>query len=146
MAVMAAWLVWIIAAGVLLVIETLSLDLVFAMIAGGALAAAVASGAGAGWAVQVIVFGLASIGLLLGVRPIAKRHMLAGSKHPMGIEALVGKTATVIVEVDADGGRVKIGGDVWSAAPYVDDETYPVGTKVKVMEIRGATAVVWSGI
>ncbi|MGI8867551.1 MAG: NfeD family protein [Mycobacteriales bacterium] len=143
---MAPWLIWIIAAGVLLVIETLSLDMVFAMIAGGALAAALAAGVGGGWAIQIVVFGIAAIGLLLGVRPLAKRHMLAGANHPMGIDALVGKTATVVVEVGGDGGRVKIGGDVWTAEPYIDNDKYPVGTKVKVMEIRGATAVVWPGV
>lgn len=143
---MAAWLLWLVAAGLLLVVETLSLDLVFAMIAGGALAAALTAGVGGGATLQIIAFGAASIGLLVGARPIAKRHLLDAPNHLMGIEALVGRAAVVVEPVDDRHGRVKIDGEVWSATSYVESETLAVGSTVQVMEIRGATAIVWGGV
>ena len=42
-------------------------------------------------------------------------------------------------------GQVKLDGEVWTARPYDTTEVYPPGTKVTVMEINGATAVVWRG-
>jgi membrane protein implicated in regulation of membrane protease activity len=39
-------------------------------------------------------------------------------------------------------GCVKIDGEVWTARSYIDDEVYEAGTRVQVVEIRGATALV----
>ena len=38
---------------------------------------------------------------------------------------------------------VKIGGELWSARPYDVRQTFAEGTLVRVVEIRGATALVW---
>jgi len=59
-----------------------------------------------------------------------------------GTAALVGKTATVVDRVDTNGGCVKLEGEMWSAKAYLDDEVIEPGTRVQVMEIRGATALV----
>ncbi len=91
-------------------------------------------------------FGVVSIGLLIGVRPIAKQHLIGTTTHRMGIESLIGQDAIVVQNVDAVQGRVKIGGEVWSATSYDEDETLEAGAKVRVMEIRGATAIVWGGV
>ena len=44
--------------------------------------------------------------------------------------------------VDAAGGRVRIGGEEWSARAYLDDEVYAEGATVDVVKIEGATALV----
>jgi membrane protein implicated in regulation of membrane protease activity len=44
--------------------------------------------------------------------------------------------------VDGNGGQVKIGGEVWSARAYDEDRVIEPGTRVEVMEIDGATALV----
>jgi membrane protein implicated in regulation of membrane protease activity len=124
----ADWLIWLIAAGALVVAETLSLGLVLIMFAGGALVAG----------------GAAALGLLMVVRPIARRHLENTAEiSRTGIEALVGRTATVLRTVDAKQGRVKIGGDEWSAQSYDATQVLEVGRTVRVMEINGVTAVVW---
>jgi membrane protein implicated in regulation of membrane protease activity len=140
----ADWLIWLIAAGALVVAETLSLGLVLIMFAGGALVAGGAAALGLGVGLQVLVFAIAAVGLLLVVRPIARRH-LENTKElsRTGIEALVGRTATVLRTVDATHGRVKIGGDEWSAQSYDTTQVLEVGRTVRVMEINGVTAVVW---
>ena len=135
-------MLWVLLAVILAVGEVMSLSLFLAPFAIGALAGAVAELAGASAAVAVIVF-LVSSGLLFGlVRPIARRHMRTPAQLRTGTAALVGKTALVTQRVDADGGAVKLEGEVWTARPYVPDDVIESGSRVHVVEIQGATALV----
>jgi membrane protein implicated in regulation of membrane protease activity len=136
-------LIWVIAAAVLAGAEALSLDLVLIMCGGGAAAGALAAVAGAGAVVQIVV-AIVVTGLLLGfVRPVASRHLVGIGTHQTGSAALVGKQAVVLRAVDAHDGRVRLNGAEWSARTYDQTQTLAVGTTVRVMEIDGATAVVW---
>lgn len=139
------WLIWIIVAAVLAGAEVVSLDLVLVMLAGGALgAAAVAPFAPP--AVQVIVAVAVSAGLLVGVRPVAKGHLTAHPDTTTGSAALVGKHAVVLKQVDAHSGLVQLNGGAWSARSYEPRQVIAAGETVSVMEIDGATAVVWGGV
>jgi membrane protein implicated in regulation of membrane protease activity len=140
------WLIWLLAAGVLAIAEALSLDLVLIMLAIAALGTAGAAALGAGAALQVGVFAVLSLGLVVVARPLAKRRLAipAGIGQRTGIEALKGRNAVVVRTVDQHGGRVKLAGEEWSATSYDPLQVLPVGATVQVMEIRGATAVVWS--
>jgi membrane protein implicated in regulation of membrane protease activity len=139
---MQAWLVWLIIAAVLAGAEALSLDLVLIMLAGGALAGSITAGVGLPPALQVAV-AIAGAAALLGVvRPVAKRHLTA-REHLMGTDALVGKEAIVLSRVDAAGGRVRLNGSEWSARASDHKQVIEAGTTVQVIEISGATAVVW---
>jgi membrane protein implicated in regulation of membrane protease activity len=60
-----------------------------------------------------------------------------------GTAALVGRTAFVLEEVTARGGRVQIGGEEWSSRPYDETLVIPAGSTVDVMQIEGATALVY---
>ena len=141
---MPAWLIWLLAAGVLAIAEALSLDLVLVMLAVAALATAGAAAIGAGVVVQVGVFAIVSLGLVAVVRPLAKRRLMLPSSQRTGIEALKGRNAVVVRTVDQHGGRVRLAGEEWSAQSYDPLQVLPIGATVQVMEIRGATAVVWS--
>lgn len=141
---MPGWLIWMIAAGVLAIAEALSLNLVLIMLAGAALAAAGAAAIGAPVLLQVGVFAVVSLGLVAVVRPLARRRLELPGVERTGIEALRGRDAVVVRTVDQHGGRVKLAGEEWSAEAYDSTQVLPVGTTVQVMEIRGATAVVWS--
>jgi membrane protein implicated in regulation of membrane protease activity len=137
-------LIWLIAAGVLAIAEALSVDLVLIMFAAAALLAAGAAALAAPAALQVAVFAAASLGLLVVVRPLAKRRLELPHHERMGIEALVGRTAVVTHTVDQHGGRVKLAGEEWSAEAFDPTQVLEVGRTVRVMEIRGAAAVVWA--
>jgi membrane protein implicated in regulation of membrane protease activity len=140
---MSAWLVWLIIAVILAGAEMLSLDLVLIMLAGGAAAGALAGGLGAPLPIQIAIAAATSLGLLFGVRPVAKAHLTRHGEIAMNTDGLVGKTATVLAPVDQRTGRVALNGGEWSARTFDPTQTIPVGATVRVMEITGATAVVW---
>lgn len=141
---MPAWLIWLIVAAALVGAEALSLDLVLIMLGGGAAAAAVTS-TFAPPLVQVIVGIAVACGLLVGVRPIAQRHLNAHPSTATGTAALVGKSAVVLERVDARGGLVQLNGGRWTARSFDQYQIIAAGSTVSVMEIDGATAVVWGG-
>jgi membrane protein implicated in regulation of membrane protease activity len=136
------WVWWIVAAGILAVGEIATLGFFLGPIAIAAALAAFVALAGGSLAAQWIVFVAASIATLLVLRPIARRHMRTPARIRTGTAALVGRRAMVLERVDLHGGQVKIGGEVWSARAYDEDEVIEPGTRVEVMEIDGATALV----
>ena len=139
---MEAWVIWLIVAVAFGVGEIATLGFFLAPFAGGALLAAVASGAGAPTAVSWAVFLVVSIVLLAALRPVALRHMRQAPRLRTGTAALVGQTATVVERVGSDEGCVRLDGEIWTARPYDEDEVFEPGKRVQVLEIRGATALV----
>ncbi|MHA6794736.1 NfeD family protein [Pseudonocardia bannensis] len=140
---MTAALIWLIAGIVLVVTEVLSGEFVLLMLGGGAFVAAGAALLGAGVLPSALIFGGASVLLLFAVRPALRRRLdRAIDSTAMHSDALIGKEAVVISRVDGDGGRVKIGGEVWSAKAYDHSQVIEPGRRVMVMGISGATALV----
>jgi membrane protein implicated in regulation of membrane protease activity len=138
-----AWIAWLIAAAALGVAEFFTLTLAFGLLAAAALVAAIVAGVGGPLLAQVLAFVItAGVGLLI-VRPIARRQMSHPSLVREGSYALVGKKAVVIEEVTGTQGLIKLSGEVWSARALDEDQVIPVGTPVDVMEIDGATAIVY---
>ncbi|NYH51304.1 MULTISPECIES: NfeD family protein [Nocardiopsis] len=140
---MGAWLVWLILAIGLGIAEALTLTFVLGLLAVAALVAALLGAIGMPVAVQIIGFTASAAAGIYLVRPIMQRQMRGGSETKSGAEALVGRSAVVMQEVDGDGGRIKLSGEEWSARCIDEDLVIPVGTRVDVMEIDGATAVVY---
>jgi membrane protein implicated in regulation of membrane protease activity len=136
------WVWWMIAAGVLAVGEIATVSFFLGPIAIAAVLAAIVALAGAGLAAQWIVFIVASMASLGILRPIAKRHIKMPARLRTGTAALVGSRAIVLQRVDADGGQVKIGGEVWTARAYDEDDVLEPGVRAHVMKIDGATALV----
>ena len=137
------WLIWLAVALVAGTVEVLTLDLIFLMVAGGAVAAAIAAAFGAPVVVDVLVFAVTSALLLLAARPpllAYVRRSVPGT--PTGPAALVGSEGEVLVPVSRDGGRVKLAGEVWTARSAAGGLPLEVGSQVKVVRIDGATAVV----
>ena len=137
------WVLWMIAAGVLAVGEMFTLGFFAGPIAIAAVVAAiVARSPAAGWR--------SSGSCSPRSRP---RRCWSCGRSPgatcarpaqlrTGTAALVGASAVVLERVDRDGGTVKLGGEVWSARAYDEDHAFEPGTRVEVMKIDGATALV----
>lgn len=136
------WVIWLIVAVAFGVGEIATLGFFLAPFAGGALVAAAVAGAGAPTAVAWIAFLVVSIALLATLRPIALRHRRQAPLLRMGTAALVGRHATVLERVAEDQGSVRLDGEIWTARPYDEDQVFEAGTRVQVLEIRGATALV----
>jgi membrane protein implicated in regulation of membrane protease activity len=136
--------IWLIAGVVLAVAELFTLDLVLIMLGAGAFAASLAGALDAPLPVQLGVFAVVSVLGLLGVRPAIRKRLHRGAEPAvMGVSALEGGPATVVEEVAPGRGMVKIGGEHWQARPADAAQVIAVGEQVRVVEIRGATALVW---
>ena len=139
-------LAWLALALALAAFEVASIDFVFLMFVVGALAGAAAAALGAPFVLQVII-GVGVSLLMLGVvRPVVVRRIHGGPPTLTGAAALVGTTARVVEAVTDKGGRVKIGGEVWSARSTPESaasaSAIMPGQPVRVVSIDGATAVV----
>ncbi|HLU56012.1 MAG TPA: NfeD family protein [Pseudonocardia sp.] len=138
------WVIWLVAAVGLIVIEIFTLTAAVGILGGAALITALAAALGLPVPVQFVVFSgaaVAGVGLLA---PVARRHLTgSGSSTRFGTEALVGKPGYVVQEVTGQAGRVRIGGEEWTARSIDDSVVIPAGAAVGVLQIDGATAVVY---
>jgi membrane protein implicated in regulation of membrane protease activity len=141
---MPAWAAWAIVAVFLAIGEIFTPGLFFlGPIALAALAATVVAALGGGIWLQIIVFGVGSFAAVGLLRPIARKHVTMPRAIRTGAAALEGAKAIVLQRVDSRGGRVKIGGEEWSARSYMPNEEFDVGAEVEVAQIQGATALVY---
>ncbi|MFI1012062.1 NfeD family protein [Streptomyces sp. NPDC020965] len=137
-----AWVWWLIGAvglGIPLVLTAMP---EFGMVSAGAVGGAIVAALGGGVVAQVLVFAVVSVALIAVVRPIAARHRTGRPQFASGIDALKGRQAIVVERVDANGGRIKLAGEIWSARSLDASAAFEVGQQVDVAEIDGATAVV----
>ncbi|MGY0487395.1 NfeD family protein [Streptomyces sp. WG-D5] len=138
-----AWVWWLIGAAALGIPLVITAMPELGMLAVGAVAGAVTAGMGGGVVLQVIVFAAVSCALIAVVRPVANRHRAQKPELATGVDALKGKQAVVVERVDGqEGGRIKLGGEIWSARSLDADATFEPGRQVDVVEIEGATAIV----
>jgi membrane protein implicated in regulation of membrane protease activity len=139
-----AWLIWAIAAVLLSVGEILTPGMFFlGPVALAAVAAAAVALFDVGVVGQLLAFIIGSIATVAFLRPIAKRHLHMPAALRTGTAALEGTKAVVLQRVDLNGGRVRIGGEEWSARAYMEDQVLEPGTRVEVVKIEGATALVY---
>jgi membrane protein implicated in regulation of membrane protease activity len=136
------WQAWLVLAIGLGVAELFSLDLMLLMLATGALAGVLTAAIGVPLFVQILVAVATSIGMLALVRPNIVKRLHSGPELRLGHQALIGKQGIVIDEVSAQGGQIRIDGEVWTARPYDESQVIEAGAAVDVLEIRGATALV----
>jgi membrane protein implicated in regulation of membrane protease activity len=136
------WVIWAIAAAALGAGEIFTLGFFLGPIAIAAALAAIAAAVGLSVELQVALFAIASVASLAVIRPVAKRHLRTPARLKSGTAALVGTRALVLERVDRDRGQVKIGGEVWTARAYDEDDVFEPGARVDVMKIDGATALV----
>jgi membrane protein implicated in regulation of membrane protease activity len=135
--------IWLVAGVLLAIAELFTLDFVLIMLAAGALGAA-ATGLVLPLPFQLLVFaGVSALGLV-AVRPAIRHRLHRGSDRiTVGNDAVEGAEATVIEQVRDGQGMVKIGGELWQARPYDATQVIDPGQRVRVVEVKGATALVW---
>jgi membrane protein implicated in regulation of membrane protease activity len=137
--------VWIILAAVLGVAELLTLTAALGLLSLAALVAAAVAALGGDPVLQFGAFAAVAVAGLGLVRPLIRRQLQVrlGPQHKFGVAALVGRQARVVQEVTGQAGRVRIGGEEWSARAYDETLVIPTGATVDVIQIEGATALVY---
>jgi membrane protein implicated in regulation of membrane protease activity len=141
---MPGWLAWCIAAVALSVGEIFTPGLFFlGPVAVAAVGSAIAAAVGAAAWLQLVVFIAGAVASLGVLRPIARAHLRMPAAIRTGTAALEGAHAVVLQRVDQNGGRVRIGGEEWSARAFMPDQVIEPGVRVEVVKIEGATALVY---
>jgi membrane protein implicated in regulation of membrane protease activity len=141
---MSSWILWVVIGAGFTFGELHTNAFYLAPFAVGAAVAALVAATGAGGLVAVVAFALAALLFLVLLRPVVVRHRRTLPSLRTGAAALVGQRALVIERIaNREGlGTVKIGGEVWTARSFDEDEVIDPGERVEVVEIRGATALV----
>ncbi|GAA5191635.1 NfeD family protein [Rugosimonospora acidiphila] len=135
---------WLVVGVALAIAEVFTTTFVLVMLAAGAFAAAAGAALGLPWYLQVLVFSVVSAAALALARPAIRRHLQTDAPGaPMGLAAIEGALGLVLERVDLDHGLIKIEGEMWSARPYDATQVIEKGERVRVIEIKGATALVW---
>lgn len=142
-----AWIVWLVLILVFVIIEMLTLDFVFLMIAVGSLGGLVSGLFGVPWWLQLIIAAILSVVLIFFIRP-PLLHALkkGGDPAKSNVDRLIGMGGVVVSTVTRTAGLVKLQvGETWTArlAPLEGSPAELVpGEHVIVVSIDGATAVV----
>ena len=140
---MDVWVIWLIIAVVFAVAEIFTLTAALGLLGVAALIASVSAMIGLPVPLQLVVFAVTSAVGVIVVRPIAQRHLSAPRGIDFGVDALLGKPAYVLQEVTGRNGRVRIGGEEWTARAIDDSVVIPIGATAAVLKIDGATAIVY---
>lgn len=138
-----AWETWLALTIVFGVAEMFSLDLVLIMLAAGAAVGMVAALVNLPVAVQILAAAGAATAMLALVRPSVARRIHGGPDLQVGHGKLVGQQGRVTAAIEGlSAGRVKVGGEEWTALPYDENLTIGEGETVEILQIKGATAYV----
>lgn len=141
-----AWIAWLVLILVFATIEVFTLEMTFLMLALGSVAGLVSGLFGIPWYVQFVIAAVVAVALILLLRPPLLRMLRRGGDPALSnIDALIGADGQVLRTVTPVGGQVRLqNGDIWTArlSPITDQADVPVGEKILVTGIDGATAVV----
>jgi membrane protein implicated in regulation of membrane protease activity len=138
---MEPWVVWVVAAVVLVIAEATTTAFVAIYFGFAALVTAVTAVAGLPVALQLVVFGVVSVGSMAFTRPAFGRTAAIRT----GVDAMQGRIGVVVRPIaELEPGQVKVGGETWTARSYYDGESIPAGARVEVVKVEGVTALVIS--
>lgn len=140
------WIAWLILIFVCVIIELLTLEFTFLMLACGSVAGLGANLLGWEWWVQILVAAAVSVLLLLTIRPVLLRYMRRGEDPtPSNVAALNGMSGRVVSPIADTTGLVKLAnGETWTArlASESDQRVVDTGASVRVVLVDGATVVI----
>ncbi len=139
-----AWHMWVIAGLVLWIIEIFTPGFVLGVFGAACLTVAPFAGANVSFKMQLLIFGIATAIMSLGIRPLILKHFYGREpKIKTNVDALIGKSGLVTEVIDhpRGTGRVKIGGEIWRAITR-NESLVEIGQKVTVREVEGNKVVV----
>ena len=139
---------WAVLAALAFVGELLTVSLFLLFFSFGAVVGLVAAMVGFGITVQAIAFVAASALSMAVLRPALLNRLALGSGEGYrGHPGITGESAVVTEEILAGGkGMVRVGsGEFWTARSLHPEENIEQGTRVRVLDTDGLTALVDTG-
>lgn len=141
------WIMWLVFVLICVIIELLTLEFTFLMIAAGSLIGGLGANLiGLPWWAQIALAAVIAGGLLFTIRPLLlKRLKSGGDPTKSNIDALYGMRARATSAITDNGGFARLSnGETWSArlAPEHEHTTIAEGARLVVTRVDGATVEV----
>lgn len=137
-----SWYIWLIIAGLFIIIETFTSGFLIFWFGIGALVSMIISIFIEDIFIQTIIFIISSVILIFATKPFVKKFTNSQTIST-NINSLIGKTGIVVKEIDnlASVGQVKVNGELWSAKS-IDNQIISENTKVEIIKIDGVKLIV----
>lgn len=137
-----SWYIWLIIAGLFIIIETFTSGFLIFWFGIGALVSMIISIFIEDIFIQTIIFIISSVILIFATKPFVKKFTNSQTIST-NINSLIGKTGIVVKEIDnlASVGQVKVNGELWSAKS-IDNQIISENTKVEIIKIDGVQLIV----
>lgn len=137
------WYVWLILAGIFLILEIYTVGFLIFWLSIGALLAMIVSLFTQNIMVQMSVFVISSTILIFATKPFIKKFAKNENSIKTNVYSIIGKVGIVTQEINSihATGQIKVDGEIWSATSQ-NASTIPEGTEVEILEIKGVKAIV----
>ena len=134
--------IWIAIICVAALIEAFTLQMVSIWFVAGGIVSLILYFCGVGYEIQIIVFIAVSIILLIALRKLCLKFLLKNTNEKTNVDALVGREARLLKDIDLGQlGEIKLGDVVWSATTK-DESPLASGTLVKITQVQGNKLIV----
>lgn len=138
------WAIWGVLSLALATAEMLTLDLTLLMLAAGAAAGGLTALVAPGlWWLQVIVSLAVATAMLGLLRPTLLRRTRESIGYRSSVDKLVGSQGLATAAITANGGEVKVNGELWSARTMGPGDVIQPGDPIEVYEVDATTLVVY---
>lgn len=137
------WQIWLIIAGICLIIEIITTGFLVFWFSIGALIAMITSLFTNNIIIQTTIFIISSTILIFATKPFLKKFAKHNDSVKTNVYSIIGKTAIVTNDINSINGtgQIKVDGELWSAIGE-KKLNIPKGTEVEIKEIKGVKVIV----
>jgi len=135
------WIAWLVLALLFVIIELMTLEFTFLMLATGTLIGGLGVNLlGGPWWLQVLAAAVVSALLLFTIRPLLLRALHRSSgPHPTNVDAIAGLGGRFVTPFANDIGAARLdNGELWSVTATATSAPIVVGDRIVVVAVRGA--------
>ena len=135
--------VWIALSVLAIVLEALTVQLLFIWFLPGLLVAMLLAFLAVDTWIQVLVFFIVSVACLVLFQTVLKKRLRGKKQEKFNVDAVIGERCYVVEKIDniACRGAVKVKGLAWAARTLSDDDLLEEGTLVEVLAVEGVKLI-----